>query len=54
MELITGKNVDILGQINVDNAPHYICKLPNAVYVNGTLVSIIVLPMHEFKDQNQK
>lgn len=50
MELNTGKNVDIIGQINVDNTPHYICKLPAATYINGTLVSLIVLPLWEFKE----
>lgn len=50
MELNTGKNVDIIGQINVDNTPHYICKLTSPTYINRTLVSLIVLPQHEFKD----
>lgn len=50
MELNTGKNVDIIGQINVDNSPHYMCKLASPTYINGTLVSFIVLPQYEFKD----
>ena len=50
MELLTGRDVDVLGQINVDNKPAAIVKLPSPAYIMGTLVTMVVLPMTEFKD----
>jgi len=54
MELNTGREIDVVGQININNSPHMICELPHVVYVNETLVKFIVLPPHEFKEYVQK
>ena len=50
MLLNNGLDVQVLGQIAIDNTPHFICKLPTVLYVNDMLVSIVVLHQKEFKD----
>ena len=54
MKLHNGSEVNVLGEIQIDNKPHAIVKLPNAVYVSGAIVSHILLPMSEFKDYCDK
>lgn len=50
MELNSGRNVNVLGNVNIDNTTYMICKLPNPTYVNDALVMFVLLPKHEFKE----
>lgn len=57
MKLVSGKDVDVIGQAEIDGSIHLICKLHHATYIYGTLVRHIVLHQDEFQarvDQIQK
>lgn len=50
MLLMNGKDVNVVGQINVDQQPHLIVKLTSPVYINDELISLIVMPASSFQD----
>lgn len=50
MLLNNGTDVNVVGQINIDQQPHLIVKLTNSCYVNASFVNFIVLPQSDFKD----
>ena len=49
METIDGKTYHVLGETAVGGKRFFIVKLPHAVYVNGELVSICLIPSWRFK-----
>ncbi len=54
LKLYNGTNVEVVGQVNIDNNIHLICKLPNAVYAHNTLIKYVLLSMHEFEQFDEK
>jgi hypothetical protein len=52
MKLKSGPDLVVLGEVNVDNRPHVICKAIHPFYTNGVLVSMLVLPVSEFEHNN--
>lgn len=50
MLLNNGYDIDVLGNVQVDNKQQLLCKLKNATYIAGILVRYIVLSQHEFKE----
>ena len=54
MKLNNGIDVDVIAQVQIGNSVQLVCKLSNAVYINGILVSHIVLNQHEFKEMSDR
>ena len=54
MKLNNGTDVEVIAQVQIGNSVQLVCKLPNASYINGILVSYIVLNQHEFKELSDK
>ena len=52
MKTKTGLEVDVLGQIQIDNKPHFIVKMPHAFYESGILIAHILLPASELDGVN--
>jgi len=44
-----GEEAQIVGQIQVDNMPAFIVKLPNPVYIKGRIVRLVVQLAGEFE-----
>lgn len=54
MLLNNGYDIDVIGNVQVENTQQLLCKLKNATYVNGILVRYIILPQQEFKEFTDK
>lgn len=52
MKLVSGMEVEVIGETLVENKKHLMCKLASAKYVGGTLVRFVLLAPNEFVDYN--
>lgn len=50
LELNDGTKVEILGHVQLEGKNHFIVKLPSPKMINERLVSMVVYPIHYFKD----
>lgn len=49
MKLKCGPDLQVLGEVVVDNKKHFICKALHPFYTNGIFVSLVVMPASEFE-----
>jgi len=54
MILNNGKDITVLGQVNIENRQHFICKIPNPIYYDGMLIPYMLLPLNAFKEFNDQ
>jgi predicted metalloenzyme YecM len=50
MRTKSGQELDILGQTNIGDIPHFVVKLASPVYVEDKLISIVLMPFTHFED----
>ena len=53
-KLVSGLDVEIVGEVMIDNRTHYICKLNNATFVKETLIKYIVVSMYQIQEIREK